>query len=719
MNRNDNIRWYHPQISREDGEELLLNHPKKCNGLFLVRGSVSSPCDYALSVLYNNQVNNYQIRRHQEDAFFSIDECVKFHGLENLVNYYKKNPLSEGLVLTEHIEGSLPPHDSLRQGHTNLLHRATGRGAYTVVNELLRTDYHGSLAKDQNGQTAVHLAAIRGENEILSSLIHHSFNVNLRDAAGFTPLHYACEYNFPTTVRLLVKLGKANIQARNTDSGVVPLHVAASNGHKEVIKELLSLNAPVFPRTKEGYLPIELAKKNKHEECVMILKNYKAPEPKMKRSEFYHGTLGRQEAEALIRKNNPQNGTFLVRFSERNNESILTLFHEDKIFNYIIQKKDGFLFIDDGPLLKSLEHVVDYYKYLRDGLPTVLLNPIPPKPKPTVPPISTLKKKNQKLSKPLLQLPQPPYSDALMNIQFKSDFSSFNNNNNNNIKEKEDNLISASRLSLGVLIGKGEFASVFRGTLHNHDGTETQVAIKTLREEQLDNKESFLAEARVMTKLNHHCIVKLLGICMGPSLQMVQELVPLGSILQYIDAHSAEINPNCEFEIWAGQIACGMQYLEENRLVHRDLAARNILLASKWEAKISDFGLSKALGSGNEYYKASQGGKWPLKWYAPESYNYGHFSNKSDVWSFGITIWEMYSFGATPYGDKKGAEAITLIDRGERLERPEKCPQYIYDIMLRCWALDKDDRPSFQELLNFFMSESQYTNITELLSETT
>lgn len=92
-------------------------------------------------------------------------------------------------MLTDYIEGSLPPHDSRRKGHTNLLHRATDQGAYTVVTELLRTGYHGSLAKDQNGQTAVHLAAIKGENEILRHLIHHNVNVNLRDAAGFTPLH--------------------------------------------------------------------------------------------------------------------------------------------------------------------------------------------------------------------------------------------------------------------------------------------------------------------------------------------------------------------------------------------------------------------------------------------------------------------------------------------------------------------------------------------------
>nr|CAI5828826.1 unnamed protein product [Callosobruchus analis] len=110
-----------------------------------------------------------------------------------------------------------------------------------------------------------------------------------------------------------------------------------------------------------------------------------------------------------------------------------------------------------------------------------------------------------------------------------------------------------------------------------------------------------------------------------------------------------------------------MQYLEKNELVHRDLAARNILLASKNQAKISDFGLSKLM---QIFLRAKEGGKWPLKWYAPESYNYGQFSNKSDVWSFGVTIWEMYTFGQTPYGDLKGSEVSLTFHQFQYISFP-------------------------------------------------
>uniref|UniRef100_A0A3B4AM10 Protein kinase domain-containing protein n=1 Tax=Periophthalmus magnuspinnatus TaxID=409849 RepID=A0A3B4AM10_9GOBI len=121
-------------------------------------------------------------------------------------------------------------------------------------------------------------------------------------------------------------------------------------------------------------------------------------------------------------------------------------------------------------------------------------------------------------------------------------------------------------------------------------------------------------------------------------------------------------------------------YLEEKNFVHRDLAARNVLLVKPHYAKISDFGLSKALNADESYYKSRSGGKWPLKWYAPECLSHRKFSSKSDVWSFGITMWEAFSYGGKPYKD--------FLKSGQRLERPAVCPEKMYSLMLECWTIE-------------------------------
>lgn len=158
-----------------------------------------------------------------------------------------------------------------------------------------------------------------------------------------------------------------------------------------------------------------------------------------------------------------------------------------------------------------------------------------------------------------------------------------------------------------------------------------------------------------------------------------------------------------------------MNYLQSQHFVHRDLAARNILLASMHQAKISDFGLSRALRPNDNYYQATHGGKWPIKWYAPESFNYGTFSHASDVWSFGVTLWEMFSFGQPPYGVMTGAEVIKLIESNKRLVKPENCPDHVYRMMENCWNYDPKDRPTFRHLTEFFSGDPDYQNLVELI----
>ena len=161
-------------------------------------------------------------------------------------------------------------------------------------------------------------------------------------------------------------------------------------------------------------------------------------------------------------------------------------------------------------------------------------------------------------------------------------------------------------------------------------------------------KAEILREAQTMAKLDHRHIVRLIGVCEGDPFMLVMELAPLGPLNKYLQNYGQNLTEDDLLRLMA-QVARAMQYLEESNCVHRDLAARNILLVSEKFAKVSDFGMSRALGQGKDYYKARSASKWPLKWYAPECIYYYKFSSKSDVWSYGVALWEALSRGEMPY----------------------------------------------------------------------
>ncbi|XP_065370428.1 activated Cdc42 kinase-like [Calliphora vicina] len=266
-------------------------------------------------------------------------------------------------------------------------------------------------------------------------------------------------------------------------------------------------------------------------------------------------------------------------------------------------------------------------------------------------------------------------------------------------------IIPADAISVNKQLGTGEFGIVQQGVWTN--GSERiQVAIKCLcRERMQSNPMEFLKEAAIMHSIEHENIVRLYGVVLATdSLMLVTELAHLRSLLECLKDPGLRVSfltvPTlCEFGL---QICNGMRYLETKRLIHRDLAARNILVFSKNKVKISDFGLSRALGVGKDYYKTNFNVnlKLPIAWCAPECINYLRFTNASDVWAFGVCLWEMFSYGFQPWAALTGLQILEAIDAPnyQRLEQPECCPREYYTLMMKCWQDDPTKRPRFSEI---------------------
>lgn len=418
---------------------------------------------------------------------------------------------------------------------------------------------------------------------------------------------------------------------------------------------------------------------------------------------WYHGNISRQESERRLYSGVQPDGKFLIRDREESGTFALSVVYGKTVYHYqIIQDKSGKYFMPEGTKFDTIWQLVEYLKMKCDGLVTVLreacVNDRIAKETPSLPAGRKIRQGNGYTPppgavggalKPATSL--PPDREPL-----PMDFNEFNPYHNPN-EVRKFNIQRDQLLIDEVELGSGNFGCVKKGVLKSASG-QVDVAIKVLKS---DNeklvKEEMMREAEIMHQLDNPFIVRMLGLCNAEHLMLVMEMASAGPLHKFLSANKDTVSVANIVNLMH-QVSMGMKYLEEKNFVHRDLAARNVLLVNQQFAKISDFGLSKALGADDSYYKARTAGKWPLKWYAPECINFHKFSSKSDVWSYGITMWEAFSYGGKPYKKMKGPEVNRFIEEGHRMECPPACPERMYTLMKECWTYKQEERPNFKKV---------------------
>jgi len=301
--------------------------------------------------------------------------------------------------------------------------------------------------------------------------------------------------------------------------------------------------------------------------------------------------------------------------------------------------------------------------------------------------------------------------------------------------------IAKSKITYLKQLGQGNFGVVFQGKTEGlvEGEEETIVAVKTLKEETA--LESFIHEAKLMFSFNHPNIIKIYGVCIADlPYFMVVEYMDKGDLAQFLRSsgssfHRRLLDPfatrsrtestlsndpsslsTSQLLDICKQIAAGMEYLAEKNHVHRDLACRNCLVKSSSEGlivKICDFGMSHNLYA-QDYYRVRGQAILPVRWMSPEAVVYGKFSTAGDVWSFGVVMWEVFSFAMQPYFGTSNEEVTKAIRRGDTLSRPVDCPHKIYEMMKDCWNMIPAERPSFSELHSFLkMSNGSISSLED------
>ncbi|XP_035206286.1 tyrosine-protein kinase Btk29A-like isoform X1 [Stegodyphus dumicola] len=393
--------------------------------------------------------------------------------------------------------------------------------------------------------------------------------------------------------------------------------------------------------------------KNKYGETGYIPSNYVEEKTSggLRHHNWYVGDMSRQRCEVLLKRENKE-GTFVVRNSSSKGMFTLSLFtrvSQPHVKHYHIKTNaKGEYYLSEKHAFPTVEDLIYYHKHNSAGLATRLKQT------------------------PSSHVACIPTTAGLSHDKWE---------------------IDASELTLLEELGSGQFGVVRKGKWRGH----IDVAVKMMKEGTM-SEDDFIDEAKVMTKLQHPHLVQLYGVCTKHRLIcIVTEYMKHGSLLKYLRKSEARLSTKTSVLLdMCIQVCSGMAYLEQQNYIHRDLAARNCLVGEASVVKVADFGLARYVI--DDEYTSSGGAKFPIKWAPPEVLGYTRFSSKSDVWAYGVLMWEIFTCGKVPYGRATNAEVVEQVQRGQRLDVPRACPWEVYVVMKSCWEELPENRPPFRAL---------------------
>ncbi|CAK6968199.1 tyrosine-protein kinase SRK2 [Scomber scombrus] len=389
--------------------------------------------------------------------------------------------------------------------------------------------------------------------------------------------------------------------------------------------------------SKQGYIPA----------------NYVAPVESVDAEPWFFHDTKRLDAEKMLLAEGNQHGAFLIRECEsQKGELSLSVLDSGKVKHYKLKKlENGNYFVSRNRAFETLKELVHHYSQQTDGLCVRLVEPC------------------KKM--------EAPQTHGL---------------SYNTVDQWE---IDRKSVQLRAKLGAGQFGEVFQGLWND----STAVAVKTLKPGTMD-PEDFLREAQMMKRLRHPKLIQLYAVCtLEEPIYIITELMKNGSLLEYLQKDKGTTLGISDQTEMAAQVAAGMAYLELQNYIHRDLAARNVLVGENNICKVADFGLARVFMKENDnVYEAREGTKFPVKWTAPEAIHDNKFTIKSDVWSFGILLYEIMTFGQMPYPGMTNYVVVQKLSQGYRMPCAPGCPRVMYDIMTDCWKQNEQDRPTFETL---------------------